>query len=83
MQSAFAAYSRSLWRLVTTLLAAVEAAASRAVRRHIKAVVTQPHHYYTAAGISLTLWAIGHSSTEAHALAWLYAFMETLISGGD
>lgn len=50
-------------------------------RKHLVAAVRHPHHYYTASGITVVLAAMRHLIAAEVMTVWVYAFVETVVSG--
>lgn len=62
-----------------TLKAWAHAVASKRFR----AIVAHPHHYATAAGLTVFFACTGHFEVAAVLGAWGYAFVENLASAAD
>ena len=63
-------------------IAKAKAKAKIVVNRHVVAVIRYRHHYYTAAGISITLITVFHMiDLKDHLFHWLYALCETFVNG--
>jgi hypothetical protein len=52
-------------------------------RRHWHVLVSHPHHYVTASGLTLFLFLIGHFEAGAIWTAWGYAMMENLSTAAE
>lgn len=50
-------------------------------RKHFLAAVKHPHHYYTAAILTVVLMVLGKAAEAEITIAWLYAFVETAVTG--
>jgi hypothetical protein len=52
-------------------------------RKHWRVLVTHPHHYATAAGLTGFLFLVGHYESGAVMGAWGYALIENLASATE
>ena len=52
-------------------------------RRHIRVLFSHPHHYVTAAGITVLLMVAGHYEVGAVVAAWCYALVENVSTAAD
>jgi hypothetical protein len=51
--------------------------------RHVYMLVSHPHHYVTAAGLTALLVMAGHYETGAILAAWCYALVENISTAVD
>lgn len=52
-------------------------------RRHVRTLFSHPHHYTTAAGLTMLLLLSGHYETGAIVAAWCYALIENISTAAD